>query len=257
MTKVVILAGGKGTRIAEETGDRPKPMIEIGGKPILWHLMKIYSSHGLKEFIICCGYKGYQIKEYFANYFMHHSDITFDMNNNKMIVHQRFVEPWTVTLVDTGEDTMTGGRLRRIKKYVEKEKSFCFTYGDGLGDVNITDLIKFHNKSKRIATLTAVQPPGRFGVLKIKNTEVFDFKEKPVDKKAYVNGGFFVLSPGCIDLIKDDDTVWEHDPLNLLSKDNNLGAFVHNGFWQPMDTLRDKNYLNELWAQNKAPWKNW
>ena len=255
--KAVILAGGLGTRISEETSSRPKPMIEIGGKPILWHIMKTYSSHGINEFIICCGFKGYVIKEYFANYFLHMSDITFDMVNNKMEVHQQFAEPWKVTLVDTGEFTMTGGRLKRVREHLVNEEAFCFTYGDGLSDVDITELINFHHKQKAKATLTATAPPGRFGVLDIEERKVKSFREKPQGDGALINGGFFVLSPEVIDYVKGDDTIWERDPLENLAKEGVLAAFEHNGFWQPMDTLRDKNYLEELWQSNNAPWKVW
>lgn len=255
--KAVILAGGLGTRLSEETSIKPKPMVEIGGKPILWHIMKIYSSHGVNDFVICCGYKGYIIKEYFANYFMHMSDITFDMQENSMIVHQKRVEPWKVTLVDTGEKSMTGGRLRRVKEYLKDEEFFCFTYGDGVGDINITELINFHKSHGKKATLTATYPPGRFGALHIENGSVNCFKEKPKGDGAMINGGFFVLSPKVIDYIDNDLTVWEQYPLNQLALDKELMAFEHQGFWQPMDTLRDKNYLEELWGSNKAPWKNW
>lgn len=255
--KAVILAGGLGTRISEETSSRPKPMIEIGGKPILWHIMKMYSAHGINEFIICCGYKGYVIKEYFANYFLHMSDVTFDMANNKMEVHQQFAEPWRVTLVDTGESTMTGGRLNRVKDHLINEDAFCFTYGDGLSDVDITELISFHKKQNVKATLTATAPPGRFGVLDIENKKVKSFREKPQGDGALINGGFFVLSPEVIDYIHGDETIWEREPLERLAKEGGLAAFQHSGFWQPMDTLRDKNYLEELWQSNNAPWKVW
>lgn len=255
--KAVILAGGLGTRLSEETSIKPKPMVEVGGKPILWHIMKMYSSHGVNDFVICCGYKGYIIKEYFANYFMHMSDITFDMQENSMIVHQKRVEPWKVTLVDTGEKSMTGGRLRRVKEYLKDEESFCFTYGDGVGDINIKELIEFHKNHGKKATLTATYPPGRFGALDIENGSVNCFKEKPKGDGAMINGGFFVLSPDVIDYIDDDSTVWEQYPLNQLAVDKQLMAYEHQGFWQPMDTLRDKNYLEELWALNKAPWKSW
>lgn len=255
--KAVILAGGLGTRLSEETSIKPKPMVEVGGKPILWHIMKMYSSHGVNDFVICCGYKGYIIKEYFANYFMHMSDITFDMQENSMIVHQKRVEPWKVTLVDTGEKSMTGGRLRRVKEYLKDEESFCFTYGDGVGDINIKELIEFHKNHGKKATLTATYPPGRFGALDIENGSVNCFKEKPKGDGAMINGGFFVLSPDVIDYIDDDSTVWEQYPLNQLAVDKQLMAYEHQGFWQPMDTLRDKNYLEELWASNKAPWKSW
>jgi glucose-1-phosphate cytidylyltransferase len=255
--KAVILAGGLGTRISEETLSRPKPMIEIGGKPILWHIMKMYSAHDINEFIICCGYKGYVIKEYFANYFLHMSDVTFDMANNKMEVHQQFAEPWKVTLVDTGESTMTGGRLKRVKEHLINEEAFCFTYGDGLSDVDITELINFHRNQKVMATLTATPPPGRFGVLDIENSKVKNFREKPQGDGALINGGFFVLSPEVINYVDDDETIWERGPLERLAKEGRLAAFQHAGFWQPMDTLRDKNYLEELWESNKAPWKVW
>lgn len=255
--KVVILAGGMGTRISEETSVRPKPMVEIGGKPILWHIMKIYAAHGINDFIICCGYKGYLIKEYFANYFLHMSDVTFDMSNNRMEVHHQKAEPWKVTLVDTGDDTLTGGRLKRVVDYVKNEEVFCLTYGDGVSDVNITELISFHKSEKVKATLTAVLPPGRFGVLELNGNKVHSFREKPQGEGAKINGGFFVLSPKVIDYITDDKTIWEREPLERLAIENNLSAFQHNGFWQPMDTLRDKNYLEELWSSGQAPWKIW
>jgi glucose-1-phosphate cytidylyltransferase len=255
--KAVILAGGLGTRISEETSTRPKPMVEIGGKPILWHIMKTYSAHGINDFVICCGYKGYVIKEYFANYFLHMSNVTFDMEHNKMEVHQRFAEPWKVTLVDTGEETMTGGRLKRVVKYLMGEELFCFTYGDGLSDVNITELIAFHKRQNVKATLTATFPPGRFGALDMTNSKVNSFKEKPKGDGGMINGGFFVLSPKVIDYILDDETIWEQAPLERLAKEGNLAAFQHEGFWQPMDTLRDKVYLEELWHSGKAPWKVW
>ena len=254
--KAVILAGGLGTRISEETSVKPKPMIEIGGKPILWHIMKIYSSHGVNDFVICCGYKGYMVKEYFANYFLHTSDVTFDMKNNSMQVHHKFAEPWKVTLVDTGLDTMTGGRLKRIKEYVGNE-TFCFTYGDGISNIDISKLIKFHSQNKAIATVTAVQPPGRFGMLDISETKIINFKEKPDGDGNWINGGFFVLEPTVFDYLKDDSTVWEKEPLERLAKENQLSAFKHNGFWQPLDTLRDKNYLDKLWNSDNAIWKNW
>ena len=254
--KAVILAGGLGTRISEETSVKPKPMIEIGGKPILWHIMKIYSSHGVNDFVICCGYKGYMVKEYFANYFLHTSDVTFDMKNNSMQVHHKFAEPWKVTLVDTGLDTMTGGRLKRIKEYVGNE-TFCFTYGDGISNIDISKLIKFHSQNKTIATVTAVQPPGRFGMLDISETKIINFKEKPDGDGNWINGGFFVLEPTVFDYLKDDSTVWEKEPLERLAKENQLSAFKHNGFWQPLDTLRDKNYLDKLWNSDNAFWKNW
>lgn len=255
--KAVILAGGLGTRISEETHLRPKPMIEIGGKPILWHIMKIYSVHGVHDFVICCGYKGYIIKEYFANYFLHMSDVTFDMEHNRMEVHQRNAEPWRVTLVDTGEETMTGGRLRRVAEFLKNEEAFCFTYGDGVSDVDITRQIAFHMHHGRLATVTAVQPPGRYGALHIDGTAVTGFTEKPRGDGGLINGGFFVLSPKCIDLIAGDQIVWEGEPLTRLATDGELMAFEHKGFWQPMDTLREKNLLEELWATGNAPWKVW
>ena len=255
--KAVIFAGGFGTRISEETDNIPKPMIRIGHKPILWHIMKTYSSYGINEFIICCGYKGYIIKEYFANYFLHMSDITFNIKENQMEVHQERAEPWTVTLVDTGEETMTGGRLKRVEQYIKNDDVFCLTYGDGVSDININKLIEHHKKQKTLATLTAVYPPGRFGSLDISNGKVATFKEKPKGDGSRINGGFFVLSPKVIDLIKDDATVWEQEPMEILAKQGEVSAFEHNGFWQPMDTLRDKNYLEELWLTNEAPWKVW
>ncbi|MDC7714628.1 glucose-1-phosphate cytidylyltransferase [Vogesella sp. LYT5W] len=255
--KAVILAGGLGTRISEETSVRPKPMVEIGGKPILWHIMKIYSYHGINDFVICCGYKGYVIKEYFANYFLHMSDVTFDMSSNSMAVHQRHAEPWRVTLVDTGEDTMTGGRLKRVRKYLENEEAFCFTYGDGVGDVDITALVRFHQQQNTLATLTATYPPGRFGALDIQADKVTTFKEKPKGDGGMINGGYFVLSPKVIDTIDNDATIWEREPLEQLASQQQLAAFRHEGFWQPMDTLRDKNYLEELWQSGRAPWKVW
>lgn len=255
--KAVILAGGLGTRISEETHLKPKPMIEIGGKPILWHIMKLYSTHGINDFVICCGYKGYIIKEYFANYFLHMSDVTFDMVNNEMQVHQRSAEPWRVTLVDTGEDTLTGGRLKRVADYVKNDDSFCFTYGDGVSNVDITALIDFHKKNQKLATVTAVQPPGRYGALNMNEKLVSGFTEKPKGDGGWINGGFFVLSPKCIDFIQNDQTSWEGEPLANLAQQGQLIAFEHAGFWQPMDTLRDKNQLEELWASNKAPWKIW
>jgi glucose-1-phosphate cytidylyltransferase len=251
--KAVILAGGLGTRISEETSTRPKPMIEVGGKPILWHIMKIYSAHGVNEFIICLGYKGYLIKEYFANYFLHTSDVTFDMQHNKMEVHQNSSEPWKVTLVDTGDESMTGGRLKRVRQFLGDE-DFCFTYGDGVGNVNIAELIKFHKSQNTLATLTAVQPPGRFGALNMESHKVRGFQEKPQGDGGWINGGFFLLSPKIIDLIDDDSTIWE---METLARDGQLSAYLHNGFWQPMDTLRDKNHLEELWQSGKAPWKVW
>ena len=255
--KLVILAGGLGTRISEETHLKPKPMIEIGGKPILWHILKMYSAHGVNEFIICCGYKGYIIKEYFANYFLHMSDVTFDMADNRMVVHQRNAEPWKVTLVDTGEDTLTGGRLKRVSSYVQDEEMFCFTYGDGVSDIDIAASIRFHQEHGKLATVTAVQPPGRYGALEKAGDIVTGFLEKPRGDGGFINGGFFILSPKCIDLIGDDQTSWESTPLIQLAKMREMMAFEHKGFWQPMDTLRDKNMLEELWVSGKAPWKTW
>jgi len=254
--KAVILAGGLGTRLSEETSLKPKPMVEIGGRPILWHIMKIYSAHGINDFIICCGYKGYVIKEYFANYFLHMSDVTFDMQENQMQVHNQRVEPWTVTLVDTGDDSMTGGRLRRVSDYVKDEEAFCFTYGDGVGDVDITNLIKFHRMHGKKATLTATYPPGRFGALDVHNGSVREFKEKP-QGDGMINGGFFVLSPKVLEYISGDTCTWEQEPLINLAKEGELMAFEHEGFWQPMDTLRDKLVLQKLWETAKAPWKCW
>ena len=256
--KAVILAGGLGTRISEESASKPNPIIEIGNMPILWHILKLYSAHGVNDFIICCGYKGYVIKEYFANYFLHMSDVTFDMKNNKMEVHHKYAEPWKVTLVDTGLDTMTGGRLKRVAQYIQDEDAFCFTYGDGVSDVNISNLIDFHKSHGKKATLTAVYPPGRFGALDINdNFQVVSFKEKPRGDGGMINGGFFVLSPSVLTLIENDLTVWEQGPLEKLAKDGEMIAFEHHGFWQPMDTLRDKNYLESLWSTNQAPWKQW
>jgi len=255
--KAVILAGGLGTRISEETHLKPKPMIEIGGKPILWHIMKLYSAHGVNEFVICCGYKGYYIKEYFANYFLHMSDVTFDMANNRMQVHERHAEPWKVTLVDTGDDTMTGGRLKRVARYVQDDEAFCLTYGDGVSDVDISRQISFHRQHGRAATVTAVQPPGRYGALQIDGARVAGFMEKPRGDGGLINGGFFVLSPKCLELIEGDDTSWEGQPLAELAGQGELMAFEHHGFWQPMDTLREKNLLEELWESGKAPWKIW
>jgi glucose-1-phosphate cytidylyltransferase len=255
--KAVILAGGMGSRISEETSTRPKPMIEIGGKPILWHILKTYSHHHINEFVICCGYKGYVIKEYFANYFLHMSDVTFDMNKNSMEVHQRNAEPWRVTLVDTGEDTMTGGRLKRVASYVKAEEAFCFTYGDGVGDINVTELVAFHKAQKVKATLTGTVPPGRFGALGLNGGKVSSFMEKPKGDGAMINGGFFVLSPDVINYICDDTTTWEREPLERLAQEGQLAAYQHKGFWQPMDTLRDKIHLEEMWQSGKAPWKVW
>ncbi|MFN0314715.1 MAG: glucose-1-phosphate cytidylyltransferase [Burkholderiales bacterium] len=254
--KVVILAGGFGTRISEESHLKPKPMIDIGGRPVLWHVMKIFSAHGLNDFIICCGYKGYLIKEYFANYFLHMSDVTFDMRNNRMQVHENSAEPWKVTLVDTGERTMTGGRLRRVRKYLGDEP-FCFTYGDGLANVDVTKLIAFHGSQNTLATVTAVQPPGRFGALNFQTNKICDFEEKPSGDRGWVSGGFFVLSPQAFDYIGGDDTSWELEPLKTIARAGQLSAFVHSGFWQPMDTMRDRSLLEELWASGEAPWKVW
>lgn len=255
--KAVILAGGLGTRISEETHLKPKPMIEIGGRPILWHIMKLYSAHGVNNFIICCGYKGYVIKEYFANYFLHMSDVTFDMTNNTMAVLQHKAEPWKVTLVDTGDDTLTGGRLKRVADYIKDEEAFCFSYGDGVSDVDISATIRFHQQHGKLATVTAVQPPGRFGALERSGDQVTGFVEKPRGDGGLINGGFFVLAPKCLDLIDGDQSSWEGVPLAQLAKMNQMMAFEHRGFWQPMDTLRDKNQLEELWNSGKAPWKLW
>jgi len=255
--KAVILAGGLGTRISEETHLKPKPMIEIGGKPILWHILKLYSAYGVNDFVICCGYRGYVIKEYFANYFLHMSDVTFDMATNEMLVHQKKAEPWKVTLVDTGDDTLTGGRLKRVTKHLQDEEAFCFTYGDGLADVDIGKLIAFHKSHGKKATVTAVQPPGRYGAIEKSGDQVTGFIEKPRGDGGLINGGFFVLSPKCIDLIDGDETSWEAQPLMKLAAECVMRAFDHHGFWQPMDTLRDKNYLEELWDAGQAPWKIW
>ncbi len=256
--KAVILAGGLGTRLSEETTARPKPMVEIGGKPILWHIMKLYSHYGINDFVICCGYKGYVIKEYFANYFLHTSDITFDIANNSVEVHERHAEPWRVTLVDTGDATQTGGRLKRVARYVQGENAFCFTYGDGLGNIDIGQLIVFHEAQGRKATLTATYPPGRFGALDIANDcRVSQFKEKPQGDGGLINGGFFVLSPSVLDLVADDQTIWEREPLEALAAQGELSAWRHDGFWQPMDTLRDKQQLEQLWQTGQAPWKLW
>ena len=256
--KAVILAGGFGTRISEESVVKPKPMIEIGHKPILWHIMKIYSAHGVTDFVICCGYRGELIKEYFANYFLHRSDVTFDLRNNQMQVHQNHVEPWRVTLVDTGDNSMTGGRIKCVKDYLDGE-AFCLTYGDGVSDVNIRELVEFHRQQKTLATLTAVQPPGRFGAftLEQEKTTVSSFREKPTGDGAWVNGGFFVLEPQVLDYIAGDETVWEREPMEQLAQEGQLSAFKHSGFWQPMDTLRDKMVLEQLWDSGKAPWKVW
>ena len=256
--KVVLLAGGFGTRISEETSLLPKPLIQIGGKPILWHIMKMYSAHGINDFVVCCGYKGYLIKEYFANYFLHTSDVTFDIQQNEMEIHQRNAEPWRVTLIDTGEETMTGGRIKRVASYLKKEDAFCLTYGDGLSDVNISKLIEFHKEHALNATITATYPPGRFGALEINSeNSVISFKEKPIGDAGMINGGFFVLSPKIFDLIEGDNTVWEQEPLELLAKDNQLKAYRHEGFWQCMDTLRDKKLLEQLWESGNAPWQVW
>jgi len=255
--KVVLLAGGLGTRISEESYLKPKPMVEIGGKPILWHIMKIYSHYGLNDFIVCCGYKGYVIKEYFANYFLHTSDVTFDMSSNKMEVHQIKSEPWKVTLIDTGESTMTGGRIKRIGDYLNDNEDFCLTYGDGVSDLNIQSLIKFHESHGRMATVTATQPPGRFGALNLDGTRILSFQEKPEGDGSWINGGFFVLNKKVLELIEGDETIWERGPMEKLARDGELHAFFHKGFWRPMDTLRDKNYLEDLWGMKKTPWKVW
>jgi len=253
--KAVILAGGLGTRLSEETAVKPKPMVEIGGRPILWHILKIYSSHGINDFVICAGYKGYIIKEYFANYFLHMSDVTFDMGTNTMEVHHKKAEPWKVTIVDTGDETLTGGRIKRIAPYIDGP--FCCTYGDGVGDIDITSLIAFHQKSGRLATLTGVQPPGRFGSFQLDGDYVTSFVEKPQGDGSWINGGFFVLDPGVFDYIEGDSTIWERSPLEKLAADRQLSIFRHHGFWRPMDTLRDKHELEDLWDSRKAPWKTW
>ncbi|WP_321865195.1 glucose-1-phosphate cytidylyltransferase [Paraburkholderia tropica] len=253
--KVVLLAGGLGTRISEETSVRPKPMVEIGGKPILWHIMKIYAAHGLTDFVVCCGYKGYLIKEYFANYFLHMSDVTIDLGKNSIEVHQKKAEPWRVTLVDTGETTQTGGRLRRVRDYIDGD--FCMTYGDGVGSIDVSELIKFHRAHGKKATMTAVQPPGRFGALELDGTQVNSFIEKPTGDGGWINGGFFVLNPSVLDLIEGDETLWERQPLEMLATTGELQSWFHRGFWQPMDTLRDKTHLEELWSSGRAPWKTW
>lgn len=255
--KAVILAGGLGTRISEESHLKPKPMIEIGGKPIIWHIMKIYSAHGINDFIICLGYKGYVIKEYFANYFLHNSDVTFDIQNNRMEVHEQHAEPWRVTLLDTGENTLTGGRLKRIANYIKDEDAFCFTYGDGVSNIDIQASIDFHHQHGKLSTVTAVLPPGRYGALERRGNQVTRFVEKPRGDGGLINGGFFVLSPKCLDLIEHDQTSWEGSPLTNLANSGELMAFEHRGFWQPMDTLRDKTFLEELWLSGKAPWKQW
>jgi len=255
--KAVLLAGGLGTRFAEETDVRPKPMIEIGGKPILWHIMKIYSSHGINDFIICLGYKGYIIKEYFSNYFLHQSNVTFDMRENKMEVLEKNAEPWRVTLIDTGDDTMIGGRIKKILPYVGQDEAFCVTYGDGVADINITESIAFHRREGRLATVTATQPPGRFGAINYDGARVTGFQEKPRGDGGWINGGFFVLSPKVGDYIEGDSTVWEREPMINLANESQMSVFFHDGFWHPMDTLRDKRYLEDLWLSNKAPWKKW
>jgi len=255
--KVVILAGGLGSRISEESYLKPKPMIEVGGKPIIWHIMKIYSAFGIRDFIICCGYKGYVIKEYFANYFLHMSDVTFDMSSNRMEVLQNYSEPWKVTVVDTGENTMTGGRIKRVKQYLVPGEDFCMTYGDGLGDVDVSELIAFHRHSGKSATMTAIQPPGRFGAVNVDAGAVTGFQEKPRGDGGWINGGFFVLKPAVLDCIAGDETVWEKEPLERLARERQLAAYCHRGFWQPMDTMRDKNQLEDLWQRGKAPWKLW
>ena len=254
--KSVILAGGLGTRLSEETQSKPKPMVEIGGRPILWHVMKIYASHGINDFIICAGYRGYTIKEYFANYFLHMSDVTFDMKSNSVEVHTRRSEPWRVTIVDTGESTMTGGRLKRVRSYLGNE-TFCFTYGDGVGDIDIAESIRFHLQQGLAATLTGVRPPGRYGALEINDNKVSRFQEKPEGDGGFINGGFFVMEPSAIDLIDGDDSIWERKPLETLAATGQLAIYRHAGFWQPMDTLRDKNHLEDLWSRGKAPWKKW
>ena len=255
--KAVILAGGLGTRLSEETSVRPKPMVEIGGKPILWHILKIYSQHGITDFIICCGYKGYVIKEFFANYFLHMSDVTFDMQTNAMTVHNSVAEPWKVTLVDTGDDSGTGGRLRRVKRYLDPGEPFCLTYGDGVADVDVTALIAFHKAHNKAVTLTSVQPVARFGALGLKDTQIYSFQEKPTDEGGWINGGFFVLNPSAIDAVTDDRQMFEREPIEALVSEGEVHAFFHRGFWQAMDTLRDKQHLEDLWAKGKAPWKTW
>lgn len=254
--KAVILAGGLGSRLSEETDIKPKPMVEVGGKPILWHILKIYSFFGINDFIICLGYKGYIIKEYFANYFLHMSDVTFDMKENKMQVHKHHAEPWKITLIDTGDNTMTGGRLKRVKNHIGDE-NFCFTYGDGIADININALLDVHKKEKRLATVTAVKPPGRFGSLVAEKNRVLRFEEKPAGDGAWINGGFFVLSPKVLDYIADDTTIWEQEPMRNLAKENQMSVYLHEKFWRPMDTLREKRLLEELWQAGKAPWKIW
>ena len=255
--KSVILAGGLGTRISEETHLKPKPMIEIGGKPVIWHIMKMYSFHGINDFIICCGYKGYVIKEYFANYFLHMSDITFNISENTMEVHKKDAEPWNITLIDTGENTLTGGRLKRVYEYLKDDSAFCFTYGDGVSDIDISQSIKFHDSHGKLATVSAITPPGRYGSLDLNGDQVKGFREKPKGDGSVINGGFFVLSPKVINLIEGDNTSWEKEPLSELANAGELMAFKHDGFWLPMDTLRDKNHLEDLWQRNEAPWKTW
>ena len=255
--KAVILAGGLGTRLSEETAVKPKPMVEIGGRPILWHILKMYAHHGVNDFIICCGYKGYVIKEYFANYFLHMSDVTFDMRSNRMEVHSKRAEPWNVTLVDTGDDVMTGGRLLRVAKYIRYDEAFCFTYGDGVGDMDISATLDFHREHGKLATLTATYPPGRFGAIDLAGRQVVNFKEKPKGDGGMINGGFFVLKPDVLKYVRDDSTVWEQEPLARLAENGELMAYQHEGFWQPMDTLRDKVLLEELWTGGRAPWKQW
>lgn len=254
--KAVILAGGLGTRLSEETVLRPKPMIEIGGKPVLWHILKIYSCHGINDFVICLGYKGYMVKEYFANYFLHTSDVTFDLSRNQMEVHHRHTEPWRVTLIDTGESTQTGGRLKRAAEYLDNE-TFCFTYGDGVSDVDIGAELALHRSQNRLATVCAVQPPGRFGALDLDGSRISSFTEKPLGDGSWINGGFFVLEPGAIDYVRGDETIWEREPMEGLARDGQLSAFIHRGFWQPMDTLRDRVKLEDLWSSGNAPWKRW
>ena len=255
--KAVILAGGLGTRLSEETAVRPKPMVEIGGRPILWHIMKMYSAHGVNDFVVCCGYKGYLIKEYFANYFLHSSDVTIDLRDNSLEILEKKAEPWRITLVDTGDTTQTGGRIKRVAEHLKNEEAFCLTYGDGLSSVDLTELMAFHKGHGRLATMTAVQPPGRFGALELNGSRIEAFIEKPQGDGGWVNGGFFVLQPKALDLIAGDATLWEKEPLEQLAKKNELQAYFHKGFWQPMDTLRDKTYLEELWASGEAPWKVW
>ena len=253
--KAIILAGGLGTRLSEETHLRPKPMVEIGGRPILWHILKTYSYYSITDFVICCGYKGYVIKEYFANYFLHNSDVTFHMENNRMEIHKQNAEPWKITLIDTGEFTLTGSRLARVRDYIDG--TFCFTYGDGVADINISKLVDSHKRSKKKATLTAVQPPGRYGALRLNGSQVLNFQEKPHGDGGWINGGYFVLEPTVLDLLESDGCTWESEPLNELAKNNELNAYFHKGFWQAMDTLRDRQKLEELWAEEKAPWKKW